>query len=33
MNRLEDEILKGYSLFKRSPGYIKILIAIDVLCQ
>jgi len=32
MNRLEDEIPKGYSLIKRFHGYIKILVVIGVLC-
>ena len=33
MNGLEDEIPKGYSLFKSSHWYIKVLIAVGVLYQ
>jgi len=33
MNRLEDEIPKGYSLIKRSHRYVKVLVAVGILRQ
>jgi len=33
MNGLEDEILKGYSLIKRFDRYVKVLVAVGIVCQ
>ena len=33
MNGLVDEIPKGYSLIKRSHRYVKVVVAIGILCQ